>query len=44
VGYKVLPLPAKTFKWLKKWYADNEKSEIVESNAGAVGTQHLAPW
>ena len=44
VGYKVLPLPEKTFAWLKQWYHDNANSEIKESSAGAVGTQHIAPW
>lgn len=44
VGYKVLPLPPQTFSWLKEWYEANADQEQVEGNAGAVGTQHLAPW
>ena len=40
LGYAVLPLPAATYGWLKKWYEQNAKSEIVEDSAGAVGTQH----
>jgi len=44
VGYTVLKLPPATFKWLKKWYQENLASEIVEGSAGAVGTQHAAPW
>mmetsp|Transcript_10104 Transcript_10104/g.23301 ORF Transcript_10104/g.23301 Transcript_10104/m.23301 type:complete len:519 (+) Transcript_10104:72-1628(+) len=44
LGYAVLPLPAATYGWLKKWYEQNAKSEILEDSAGAVGTQHTAPW
>jgi hypothetical protein len=43
-GYALMPLPDDTFAWLKQWYEDNAHSEIVETNAGAVGTQHEAPW
>jgi len=43
-GYAVLPLPPHTYEWLRKWYHDNAAREIVEGSAGAVGTQHKAPW
>ena len=43
-GYALLQLPDETFAWLKSWYEANADKEIVESNAGAVGTQHEAPW
>ena len=44
VGYALMPLPAPTFKWLKAWYEGHAHEEIKESSAGAVGTQHKAPW
>ena len=44
VGYALLPVPEETFAWLRKWYEENADKEVVESNAGAVGTQHEAPW
>jgi hypothetical protein len=44
VGYLVLPLPPATYAWLKEWYASNAAGEILEGSAGAVGTQHKAPW
>ena len=44
VGYALMPLPAPTFKWLKAWYDSHAHEEIKESSAGAVGTQHKAPW
>jgi hypothetical protein len=44
VGFKVMPLPPGTHEWLKDWYKKNEHAEIEEGSAGAVGTQHEAPW
>lgn len=44
LGYKVAPLPPGTHKWLKAWYDNNEHAEVEEGSAGAVGTQHEAPW
>lgn len=44
LGYKVLPLPPKTYQWLKEWYHASESQEVEEGSAGAVGTQHEAPW
>lgn len=44
VGFLKLPVPTQTYDWLLRWYHEHARSEQVESSAGAVGTQHEAPW
>ena len=43
-GYVKMPMPKSTYSWLVKWYDENSIDEKEESSAGAVGTQHDAPW
>eukprot|EP00616_Rhizochromulina_sp_CCMP1243_P006744 CAMPEP_0118976484 /NCGR_PEP_ID=MMETSP1173-20130426/18970_1 /TAXON_ID=1034831 /ORGANISM="Rhizochromulina marina cf, Strain CCMP1243" /LENGTH=473 /DNA_ID=CAMNT_0006926525 /DNA_START=54 /DNA_END=1475 /DNA_ORIENTATION=- len=43
-GFIKMPVPEATFAWLKAWYDKNGRQEVEETNAGAVGTQHEAPW